>query len=226
MRISSPKQTRMIPIIIIEEQILYRKALVSLINSIPDFEVIFEFNYATEFIQCNIPDLSAIIVHSVVKFEEQELQLINSVSEKSTQNKQMIISDEISIEALDSLKGIGIVAFISNRASSSELETILHQILDNNANPSIIIDSWTISNLHVKKRADNTEAFDLTPREKEILNLVCNERTNNEISAVLGLSVRTVETFRRRMIEKAGCKNMIGVIISLLKQGTFDIKHC
>lgn len=53
-------------------------------------------------------------------------------------------------------------------------------------------------------------------REIEILELVCLEKTNAEISSILGLSIRTVESHRRRMIDKMDCRNIIGVILGAI----------
>lgn len=51
----------------------------------------------------------------------------------------------------------------------------------------------------------------LSSKEKEVLQLICKELSNNEISRKLNISKTTVNTHRTRMMQKAGVKNIIGL---------------
>lgn len=53
----------------------------------------------------------------------------------------------------------------------------------------------------------------ITEREKEILVLICQERSSNDIAKRLGLSVHTVNNHRKNIMMKLGVKNMIGLAI-------------
>jgi len=59
----------------------------------------------------------------------------------------------------------------------------------------------------------------LTTRELEILRLVCQELTNQEIADHLFISIPTVETHRRNLMQKMGCKTAIGLAKFALKHG-------
>ena len=47
----------------------------------------------------------------------------------------------------------------------------------------------------------------LTPREREVLDLIVYGNTNHEIAKILGISARTVEFHRNRIIERVGARN-------------------
>lgn len=51
----------------------------------------------------------------------------------------------------------------------------------------------------------------LTAREVEILQLICEEYTTGEIAAELFISINTVETHRRNLLEKTSSKNIAGL---------------
>jgi DNA-binding NarL/FixJ family response regulator len=53
----------------------------------------------------------------------------------------------------------------------------------------------------------------LSNREKEVLKLIIEEFSNQEIAAKLFISVRTVETHKHNMLEKTGCKNIAGLVM-------------
>jgi DNA-binding NarL/FixJ family response regulator len=52
----------------------------------------------------------------------------------------------------------------------------------------------------------------LTPRERTILKLVCEEHTNKEMSKLLGVSIKTVETHRASMIQKLAAKSIVDLV--------------
>ena len=61
----------------------------------------------------------------------------------------------------------------------------------------------------------------LTTREKEILELVCQELTTTEIAEKLFLSVRTVDGHRNNLLEKTGARNTAGLVIYALRHDLF-----
>lgn len=52
----------------------------------------------------------------------------------------------------------------------------------------------------------------LTEREKEVLKAISNGSANKEIAKKLNISVRTVETHRRNIMQKLNIKNIAGLI--------------
>lgn len=54
--------------------------------------------------------------------------------------------------------------------------------------------------------------INLSKIELEIMRLIFQEKTNNEISEIQGKSVRTIENQRRTIIKKIGAKNTVGLM--------------
>jgi len=59
----------------------------------------------------------------------------------------------------------------------------------------------------------------LSPREAEVLRLLCAEKTNREIANQLKLSARTVEGYRKNMQEKVGARNLAGLVLYAVREG-------
>ena len=59
----------------------------------------------------------------------------------------------------------------------------------------------------------------LSKRETEVLQMICKEYSNAEIAAKLFLSVSTVDTHRKNIIEKVGANNTVGLVKFALKNG-------
>jgi len=63
----------------------------------------------------------------------------------------------------------------------------------------------------------------LTQRELEVLKLICNQFTNQEIADKLFISKRTVEGHRTNLLLKTGAKNTAGLVIFAITQNIFEI---
>jgi DNA-binding NarL/FixJ family response regulator len=64
---------------------------------------------------------------------------------------------------------------------------------------------------------------ELTPRELEVVKLICREYTASEIAAELGISPRTVEAHKWNIMQKIRAKSSIGIFIFALKTGIVKI---
>jgi len=84
---------------------------------------------------------------------------------------------------------------------------------------------WEVSRANKKGKAKKEQKQKelLTAREKEVLHLIFKQCTNEEIAQKLQISIRTVNTHKRNMLEKAGAKNMAGLLIYAINNKVFNI---
>ncbi|HUI28380.1 MAG TPA: response regulator transcription factor [Candidatus Kryptonia bacterium] len=59
----------------------------------------------------------------------------------------------------------------------------------------------------------------LSPREREVLSLICSGRTNREAAETLGLSVNTVETHRKHIIDKLDLHSTAELVRYAIRHG-------
>ncbi|MEP1096117.1 MAG: helix-turn-helix transcriptional regulator [Cyclobacteriaceae bacterium] len=55
-----------------------------------------------------------------------------------------------------------------------------------------------------------------TPRENQVLQLILEEKPSSSIASELGISERTVETYRRSIYSKVGVKTVVGLVKHVL----------
>lgn len=65
--------------------------------------------------------------------------------------------------------------------------------------------------------ANAAERISFSEKEKEIICLICREYSNKDISAELHLSVRTIEGYRERILEKTNAKNTAGIVVHAIR---------
>jgi DNA-binding CsgD family transcriptional regulator len=80
-------------------------------------------------------------------------------------------------------------------------------------------------NSPTKKRTLFEMDDELSDREKDVVKLICQECTNNEIAEKLFISPRTVESHRQRIVEKIGAKNTVGIVIYAIINNIYPLER-
>jgi two-component system response regulator NreC len=78
------------------------------------------------------------------------------------------------------------------------------------------------NNLGPKKRVRKPD-LQVTKREEEILQLVCQQFTAEEIAEKLFISVKTVNGHRNNLLQKTGSRNVTGLVIYAVKNNIIDL---
>ncbi len=63
--------------------------------------------------------------------------------------------------------------------------------------------------------------MEISSREKEVLHMIAYEHTTAEIAAQLYISLDTVKTHRRHLLDKMGARNVAGLIRRAYETGLF-----
>ena len=63
-----------------------------------------------------------------------------------------------------------------------------------------------------------------TERDLQVIRLICDQATNEEIAMKLKRSERTVEGYRAEILEKMKVKNTAGLVIYAVKAGIYKIR--
>lgn len=62
----------------------------------------------------------------------------------------------------------------------------------------------------------------LTPREREVLQLIAEGKTTKEISSVLGISAKTAEAHRTKIMSKLGTHGIAGLVRYAIRRGMIE----
>lgn len=118
-------------------------------------------------------------------------------------------------EHIKNMIAAGAGGYILKNSGKDEL---VHAILSIHAGGNYFseeVKNSLISNM-IRKRSQTGkitgEPIPLTGREMDVLRLIVQEFTNNEIAEKLFISVRTVDAHRRNLLEKTGARNTAGLV--------------
>ncbi|WP_445665188.1 response regulator [Fodinibius sp. AD559] len=73
-------------------------------------------------------------------------------------------------------------------------------------------------------KKESSDPGNITEREKEVLELIVKQYTNQEIAEELHISTRTVDAHRRNLLQKTGAKNTAGLVTYAIKHDLVDIE--
>lgn len=68
----------------------------------------------------------------------------------------------------------------------------------------------------------NTPTDPLAPREREVLQLVAEGKTSKEIASLLGLSAKSAESYRARIMDKLGIHDTAGLVRYAIRRGVIQ----
>lgn len=132
----------------------------------------------------------------------------------------MLDQDDYILHLLD----LGANGYLLKNSSSAEVQKAIATVYERDYYFSEHVSQVMLSGLQKKRRPIPVlnATSRITEREQEVLRLMCDEMTTAEIAERLFVSVRTVETHRKHLMEKLGAKNTAGIIYRALKEGVLD----
>ncbi|UKB83133.1 response regulator transcription factor [Chryseobacterium sp. MEBOG06] len=153
-------------------------------------------------------------------------ELVEILKEKYPDLKIIILSSHYKTSILGYMVKLGVSAFLpknSNKKTFIDAITMVdkngvfftaedHQML------------FSYMNSTAKKNSLFETEDELSEREKDVVKLICQEFTNNEIGEKLFISPRTVESHRQRILEKIGAKNTVGIVIYAIVHNIYSLE--
>ena len=116
----------------------------------------------------------------------------------------------------------GASGFLLKRTRPEELVAAVHTVADGDSLLSPSVTSRVIERMAQQPASDvKTDARldELTPREREVLELVARGLSNGEIAAALVVEESTVKTHVRRMLAKLGARDRVQAVIFAYETG-------
>lgn len=109
----------------------------------------------------------------------------------------------------------GASGYLLKNAGREELLAAIHAVIKGDSYFSNTVSATllkAITNLKGKPAIKSDNETPLSDREIEVLRLIAQEHSNGEIAEKLFISIRTVDTHRRNILEKLQVKNTAGLV--------------
>jgi len=214
----------MIRILIAEDHLMVRAGIRALLEKNGDLNILGEASNGQEAVELAEKLKPDVIVMDIMMPRQNGIQAAARIRELRLPTQVILLSMYADEGLVHQALHSGVRGYVLKSAVSEELNLAVRAVARNEtylSGPvsSIVIES-TI-NPHKAARADDPLAV-LSPREREIMQLIAEEHTSNEIAEILMISDRTVEKHRASLVEKLKVRNIAGLVRLAVKYGLID----
>jgi DNA-binding NarL/FixJ family response regulator len=215
-----------IRVAIVDDQHLFRKAIADLLAGTEGFELLTDAGNGREFLEtlAQLEHLPDIVLVDLDMPEMNGVELNEILHSRYPAIKTIILSVFNQERFISRMIDAGANGYLEKNCSIEELVTAVNTVHKTGFYfNAACINALRHASSHRSKKITNVNniEFDLTPREHEILELICTECTNVEIADKLFISVRTVEGHRNNLLLKVGCRNTAGLVTFAITRGIF-----
>lgn len=199
-----------IKVLIIDDHKIIRVGLKGFIHLQPDMEVIGEGGSeqeALELLKTLLPDVI------LMDIDLENSNGISATRQIKTQfPNQKILAITLHEEETSILPMIqaGASGYVLKNADPSEMIDAIRTVNKGNSYYSRHVSDVIMHSLTRPKNSDLPDG--LTAREVEVLKMIAQEYSNGEIADKLFISIRTVDTHRRNLLDKLNLKNTAGLV--------------
>ncbi len=204
----------MYKILLVDDHEMIRDAIKSYLKDSEQFEVADEAENGIEALELLKNNKYDLILTDINMPEMDGIELMKTLKNEFPDQKVLVLSMFNDGGQIKSMIENGANGYILKNVTKSELFEAMKSIINGDDHYSREIYDTLIRNIS-KRKAKQRLTFEkpLSEREKEVLVLIANEKSNQEIADELFISIRTVETHKRNLLEKTGCKNVAGLVM-------------
>ncbi len=114
---------------------------------------------------------------------------------------------------------VGVAGYVLKQSAATELLTALHEVTRGRSYISPSIRERLGTDMPVFLMGAKKGTADLTPRQREVLQLLAEGHVRKEIAQTLGVSVKTVEFHKRQICERLGLRNVAELTAYAIRHG-------
>jgi DNA-binding NarL/FixJ family response regulator len=113
----------------------------------------------------------------------------------------------------------GVAGYVLKQSAATELVAALHEVGSGRRYISSLIQKRLGTEMPNFFRRSKEFSGDLTPRQREVLQLLAEGRVRKEIAQILGVSVKTVEFHKQKISEKLGLHTNAALTAYAIRHG-------
>ena len=210
----------MIRVIIAEDHNLVRQGIRALLEQNGDVQVVGEAATGQEALELVEQHKPEVVVMDLSMPRLDGAQAAERILELNLPTQIIILSMHADTTMVQQLLRRGVKGYLLKDAVTEELMLAVHAVSQGKMFLSPTISDTVMTMLLSPPDADAESAGDLlTPREREVLQLVAEGHTNNSIADTLNISVKTVEKHRANVMTKLEVNDLASLIREGIKQG-------
>ena len=209
-----------IRVLVADDHTLVREGIRALLAGAPDLDVVAEAADGREAIERAKTTRPDVILLDVAMPGLGGLEAVPLLRREVPDSRILILTQYQQPEYVRRFLNLGVSGYVLKKAASAELVAAIRAVHRGGlvVDPAVAADVLRESaSGHAAPAEDPYEA--LTQRERQVLKLVAEGRSNKEVAAFLDVSIRTAMTHREHLMRKLGLHNRTDVTRFALRRG-------
>ena len=203
---------------IVDDQDIFCKGLKSYLIIYDNIDVVVMATSGKEILlkltnESNLPD---ILLLDIDMPEMDGLDLLKIIKTTHPKIKVIMLSMHSELVYIEHAIGLGANGYVRKGDVSDDIVEAINLV----ANNGFYLDSSVseeIKRENTKKKEIQSDTIILTSKEKEVLNLICQQYSTKQIAAKLFITKKAVEYHRKNLISKTKSQNVVGLVLFAIK---------
>lgn len=222
-KLSSEKQIR---VLIADDHAIFREGLGFILEANEDITVVGQAADGRQAIREAKRTRPDVVILDIAMPELNGIEAARKILEEGAAPGVIILSMHCSSEHIFQALEAGAKGFVVKGAAGKELIQAVRAVYAGGRFLSQQVDDILVDDYLFRRKNPQPKSplESLSPREREILQLVVEGKTNAVVAGILYISPKTVETYRSRLMQKLGIKDIANLVKFALEHGLTSLK--
>jgi DNA-binding NarL/FixJ family response regulator len=208
-----------IRVLLADDHVLVRAGIRALLEKIPNVKVVGEANTGREALELVRSKLPNLVLMDIAMTELGGLEALPRITKDSPTVKVIILSAHANEEYVIRALREGASGYMLKDSATTELELAINSVIQGKIYLSPSISRTVIDDYLQRVSGPVSPLEQLTPRQREILQLLAEGESTKEIAYNLNISVKTVEAHRLQLMERLNIHDVPGLVRYAVRSG-------
>ncbi len=206
-------------VLLAEDHAVVRAGLRALINAEPGLEVVCDACNGREALAAIVRLQPDVAVLDLTMPEMNGVEVARALSRLNGKTKVLALTMHEDRGYVRQMLESGASGYVLKRAAPDELIRAIHAVAAGGTYLDSHVASTVVSDLRAPAHLRAAIDGDLSARETEVIQLIAQGFTNKEVGAQLGVSTKTVESYKVRSMEKLGLQGRVDLVQFAVARG-------
>ena len=211
----------MIRVLIADDHAVVAEGLKSLIEAQPDMQVVAIAADGREAVRRTEELQPDVLLMDLSMPELNGADATRVILEQDPSRKVIVLSMYADHEYVRRALKAGALGYVVKRSAAKDVVDAIRSVQNGQRYISPAVADAVIEEGGKAGKEDRLAR--LSTREREVLQLLAEGRTGSEIAQRLSLSPKTVETYRARLVEKLGIRDVAGLVRFAIQRGIVSL---
>lgn len=213
----------MITVILADDHPVVRDGLCFLLNAQSDIKVIGTADNGHEAVQLAEKLKPDVTVMDIAMPLLNGIEATQQITATLPHTRVMILSIHFTSVHIQRALQAGAMGYLLKESAGEEVVEAIRTVYEGRRYLSRKIAETVVEDYVRQGGGDVLEG--LSPRERQVLQLIAEGKTSSEAAKILYLSVKTVETYRSRFMQKLGLKDMTALVKFAIQHGIISLEQ-